>query len=315
MLVTGGLGFIGSHIVELLVSKQAKVTVLDHVSQRKMDNVSLVKDTIRIINGDCTDNKKVEEACEGQSHVLNLAAYVGGIEYNRMHNGSMLMKNLQIASTVIEAAKNQKVERFLVVSSACVYPHDARIPTPESEGFRDEPESTNGGYGWSKRAAELLGKYYAEEFGMKIAIVRPYNAYGPRDHFDPDRSHVIPSLIRRVFSEENPIIVWGSGKQSRSFLYVTDLAQGMIKSIELYPNPDPINLGTDEEITISELISLIIKISGEKKKIIFDISKPDGSPRRSSDNTKAADVLSFEPSIALKQGIFNTINWYKHSLS
>lgn len=311
VLVTGGLGFIGSHLVEELVSKKANVTILDHVKPEKIKHIKSIENNIRIIDGKCNVLSDVEKATEGQNVVMNLAAHVGGIEYNRTHNGSMLRKNVDIASTVIEGARLQKVERFLVVSSACVYPHDAIIPTPESEGMRGEPEPTNGGYGWAKRYAEVIGKYYVEEYGMKVSIVRPYNTYGPRDHFDPQRSHVIPSLIRRLFSDENPIKVWGSGKQSRAFLYVEDLIKGMMNVVEKYPYPEPINLGSNEEVTIKELITAIHALSNAEKIIKFDLSKPDGSPRRNSDNTKAYELIGFSPATPLREGLKKTIDWYK----
>lgn len=311
VLVTGGAGFIGSHVVENLVKRFANVTVLDNFSNGNQENLSTVKRKIKLIKGNIQDMKISQNACRNQDVVLNLAAKVGGIEYNRIHQGTMLFNNLITSSVMIEAARIKNVKRFLVVSSACVYPRNITIPTPESEGFLDEPEPTNSGYGWAKRMAELLGKFYAEEFGIKIAIVRPYNCYGPRDHFDPDTSHVIPALIKRVFEGENPVKVWGSGKQTRAFLYVEDLAQGMIDVIEKYPVPDPINLGTDEEISIKELIEKIIYISGIKSKIIFDTSKPDGSTRRNSNNKKAKEKTGFVAKTKLDEGLKKTITWYK----
>ena len=175
----------------------------------------------------------------------------------------------------------------------------------------DEPEPTNGGYGWAKRTAEKLGMYYAEEFGMKVGIVRPYNCYGPRDHFDPQVSHVIPALIKRVMEGESPIKVWGSGNQTRAFLYVTDLAEGMIKVIEKYPVPDPINLGTDEEISVRELTEKIIKMCNVSTKTEFDLTKPDGSPRRNSDNRKAKEKIDFVSKTSLDEGLIKTIEWYR----
>ncbi|KKQ00966.1 MAG: NAD-dependent epimerase/dehydratase [Candidatus Levybacteria bacterium GW2011_GWB1_36_18] len=160
--------------------------------------------------------------------------------------------------------------------------------------------------------SEKLGMYYAEEFGMKVGIVRPYNCYGPRDHLDPEMSHVIPALIKRVFDGEDPIKVWGSGKQTRAFLYVNDLAEGMIQAIEKYPVPDPVNLGTDEEISIKELIKKILDISGINAKIEFDLSKPDGSPRRNSDNSKAEEKLGFQAKTNIDQGLKETIEWYRN---
>ncbi len=312
VLVTGGTGFIGSHVVELLVQHGAKVTVLDHIKRGKIKNIPHLAKKVRFISGNCDNLKDAKLACSGQSVVMNLAARVGGIEYNLSHQASILSENLAIASTMLKAAHEAHVDRFLVVSSACVYPHDAKVPTPESEGSRAEPEPTNGGYGWAKRMAEKLGMYYAEQYGMKVGIVRPYNAYGPRDHFDPQTSHVIPSLIARVIAGENPLSVWGSGKQTRAFLYVEDLARGMIQAIEKYPVPNPINLGTNEEISIKNLIRLIIDISGVKTDVIFDTTKQDGSPRRNSVNTKAKKYLNYVAKTSLAEGLAQTIEWYRH---
>lgn len=312
VLVTGGTGFIGSHVVEKLVSRVAKVTVLDNLQNGKFKNLTAVKSNISLIHGDCTDMSDALRACKGKDIVMNLAARVGGIEYNRTHQVTMLRDNLNIEITMIEAAHKAGVERFLVVSSACVYPRGCSVPTPETEGFVSEPEPTNGGYGWAKRMGELLGKYYAQEFGMNVAVVRPYNCYGPRDHFDPKTSHVIPALIKRVFDGGNPITVWGTGKQTRAFLYVEDLAEGMIAAIERYPIPDPVNLGTDEEVTIAEVVHKIITLSGKKVTVRFDTAKPDGSTRRNSDNRKAKKYLQFTAKTRLDDGLAKTIEWYRH---
>ena len=314
VLVTGGAGFIGSHVVEKLVARGAEVSVIDNLVNGSLKNLAGLEKKIKFIKGDCTDLREAEKACKNQDVVMNLAAKVGGIEYNRTHQATMFRDNLPIETTMIEAARKTGVDRFLVISSACVYPHNCSVPTPESEGFIDEPEPTNGGYGWAKRMAEIAGKYYFEEFGMKVGIVRPYNCYGPRDHFDPETSHVIPALIKRVLDGENPVIVWGSGSQTRAFLYVEDLAEGMILAIERYPNPDPINLGTNEEVSMETLIGKIISLSGKTAKIQFDISKPDGSPRRNSDNRKAKEKINFKSTISLDEGLKRTMTWYKKTL-
>ncbi len=312
VLVTGGTGFIGSHVVEKLVTRGAKVTVLDNLQNGKRNNLAAVKSRIELIHGDCSNMIDALRACKNKDIVMNLAARVGGIEYNRMHQATMLHDNLMIETVMIEAAKQAGVKRFLVISSACVYPRECSVPTPESEGFVGEPEPTNGGYGWAKRMGELLGTYYAREFGMRVAIVRPYNCYGPRDHFDPKTSHVIPALIKRVFDGENPLTVWGTGKQTRAFLFVEDLADGMIAAIERYPAPDPVNLGTDEEVTIAELVGKIIALSGKNVSVRFDKTKPDGSIRRNSDNRKAKKYLRFTAKTRLDEGLVKTIDWYRH---
>src|SRR3990167_10674328 len=280
VLVTGGTGFIGSHVVENLVSFGSKVTVFDRMNKGVIKNIEYLKNKVKFVCGDCTNIIDAKNACKYKEIVLNLAAHVGGIEYNIFHQATMLRDNLLIATIMLDAALANKVERFLVVSSACVYPRECKIPTPETEGFIFEPEPTNGGYGWGKRMAEVLGRYYAQQFGMKVGIIRPYNCYGPRDNFDPKVSHVIPGLIKRVLNGENPVVVWGSGRQTRAFLYVEDLARGMIL------------------------------ISGKKSKIKFDTSKPNGSPRRNSDNKKAKEKLGFQAGVSLTEGLKRTIQWY-----
>lgn len=314
VLVTGGAGFIGSHVVEKLVQKEARVTVLDNLQNATLQNLAQVRHKIKLINGDCSDQHDADRACKQQEIIMNLVARVGGIEYNRTHQATMLKDNLLTSLVILEAGRRAEVDRFLVVSSACVYPNNCSIPTKEGEGFLGEPETTNEGYGWAKRMSEKLGMYYHTEFGMNIGIVRPYNCYGPRDHFNPQTSHVIPSLIRRVLSGENPVLVWGTGKQTRAFLYVEDLAQGMIAAIEKYPVPDPINLGTDYEVSIKKLIEMVMLVSGLSYKIQFDTSKPDGSPRRASDNTKARKIIGFKATTGLKEGLTKTIKWYQRNL-
>lgn len=311
VLVTGGSGFIGSHVAELLVKKGAKVSILDHI---KTENIQAVLGKVELIEGNIDDLHSVVKACNGQDVVINMAARVGGIEYNRTHQGSILRENLLIACNVLEAARLTKVERVMEVSSACVYPKDAAIPTSEEEGFKGEPEPTNGGYGWGKRMGELLSRYYEEQYKMKIGIVRPYNCYGPRDHFDPKVSHVIPALIKRVFDGEDTLVIWGSGNQTRAFLYVEDLAEGILLATEKYCKADPINLGTNEEISIKELIEMILKLSKKERKVVFDTTKPDGSPRRNSDNKKAEKLIGFKPRTTLEEGLRRTINWYINHL-
>ncbi len=314
VLVTGGAGFIGSHLVERLVAEGAKVRAVDNLENSSLENLEKVKNRIEFIKKDLRILKDCLEASQNQEIVLNLAAKVGGIEFNRKHLGTMFRDNILISTQMLEAARLNDVERFLVVSSACVYPRYCTIPTPEEEGFKDVPEPTNEGYGWAKRMAEVQARTYAQEFGMKIAIARPYNTYGPRDHFAPEKSHVIPALIKRVFDGENPLTVWGDGEQSRAFLYVKDLVEGMLKVIEACPVCDPLNLGTVEEIKIKDLVKLIIKLSGKNPRVHFDTSKPSGQPRRNCNNRKAKEKIGFEARISLREGLEKTITWYRHQI-
>lgn len=316
VLVTGGAGFIGSHVTEMLVNIGANVRVVDNLENGLLQNLGACKEKIDLIKGTLTKQGVCEKACRNMDIVLNLAAKVGGIGFNKAHPGTMFTSNILINTQVLEAARKSDVERYLCVSSACVYPRHCTIPTPETEGFKDVPEPTNSGYGWAKRMAEVQSQNYATEYGMKIGIVRPYNAYGPRDHFEPTKSHVIPAITKKIFDGMNPIVVWGDGEQSRAFIYVTDLARGLLLTIERYPKPDPINIGTDEEIKIRDLTHIIVKLSKKapQPKIFFDASKPAGQPRRNSDNTKAKKLIGFEAETPLKKGLEKTIRWYKNNL-
>lgn len=314
VLVTGGAGFIGSHVVEQLVGFRARVTVLDDFSNGSRQNLASVLQSIKVIKGDATNLQTCLKACVQQDILINMVAKVGGIEFNRTHQAEMFYQNMLLELAPIEAARLSGVDRVLMVSSACVYPRNASIPTPESEGFIDEPEPTNSGYGWAKRMGEIAARLYAEQYGLKTGVVRPYNCYGPRDHFDPEKSHVIPALIKRVMDGENPIPVWGSGKQTRSFLYVDDLARGIILAAENLPFVEPVNLGSTEEVTMKELVELIKRISGSNAPIKLDKTKPDGSPRRVSDNRLAEKLFGFKPNVGLEEGLRRTIEWYSNRL-
>ncbi len=313
VLVTGGAGFIGSHVTEQLVALGARVRVTNFGEPKPEEarNIASVRDQIEIVTADLTKIEDAVRVCKGQDVVLNLAAHVGGIGYNKTHPATMFRDNVWIATTTLEGARQASVKRFLVVSSACVYSNDASIPTPESEGFLGEPETTNNGYGWSKRMAEYDGQAYAKEFGMEIAIVRPYNSFGPRDHFDPVNGHVIPSFIVRLMNGEKPLTIWGTGSPTRSFIYVDDFARGLIETTEKYPQADPVNIGSDEEISMRDLAQLIIDEMGSSTTVAFDTSKPDGQPRRAADVTKAKEKVGFEAEISLREGIRRTIEWYK----
>lgn len=313
VLVTGGAGFIGSYVVEQLVEREADVltTVIDNLQSGELRNLERVEDRIKFVKADLRNMKDCLEISKGKEIVMNLAARVRGIEYNRLHPGTMFKDNMLISLNVLDAARQVGVERFLVVSSACVYPRNCTVPTPEEEGFRDTPEPTSEGYGWAKRMAEFMGKAYHREFGMKVAIARPYNCYGPRDYFDAEIGHVIPALIKKAFDGEDPLIVWGNGEQSRAFLYVEDLARGLIEITEKYAVCGPINIGTDEEIKIKDLVKLILELSGKNPKICFDTAKPVGQPRRNCDNTKALEKIGFHARVNIEEGLRNTVNWYK----
>lgn len=311
VLVTGGTGLIGSHLVEMLVDNGACVRVVSH-SRDPAKSLASYSDKIEVIRGDLTKWNSCRRAADGMEIVFHLAAVVGGVGYNVAHPAGAYTPNVLMNTLMLEAARVEDVERYLFTSSACVYPRECKIPISENEAWKTPPEPTNANYGWTKLMGELQAQAYAEEYGMKIAIVRPFNAYGPRDNFDPKTSHVIPALIRKAVERQDPFQVWGSGEPSRDFTYVTDVAKGMILATEKYAVADPINISTGREIKIKDLANLILKLAGHHPSdILFQREKPLGQPRRMADTTKAKKAIGFKATVSLEEGLKKTIDWYR----
>ncbi len=311
VLVAGGAGFMGSYLVELLIDDGAKVTVADNLSRGRIENLSGVMDEISFHNMDLRYLSRCEEICSDQDVVLNLAAPAFGVEYSMTHHGEMLTDVTTIGFNLLEAARRQKIRRVLVVSSSCVYPDDAGIPTKEDQALRGAPETVNLGYGWGKRMVELQGQYYAQEYDMEVAIARPFNAYGPRESFEPGKAHVMPTLIQKVLKGDDPVIVWGSGNQTRSFVHGKDSALALKLITEHYAAADPVNVGHDRETTIRELIERILKVTGRNPKVVFDTTKPEGAKRKSADVTKLREVThGFTPQITLDKGLEEMISYF-----
>ncbi|HVY90793.1 MAG TPA: NAD-dependent epimerase/dehydratase family protein [Hyphomonadaceae bacterium] len=313
VLALGGAGFIGSHVVEQLLALGAKPVVLSR--QARPNFLTHLDREVELVEGDITDADSLARAIKGASVVLHMAARVAGIEWNATHPASMFTENLALFTPALEAAAHSKVDRFLVTSSACVYPRHCSIPTPEEEGFKDSPEPTNAGYGWSKRMEEFLGAATAREYGLSVAIARPYNAYGPRDNFHPATSHVLAALIRKAcLAEGDTFDVWGDGTHSRSFLYVDDFARGILEVAARYPQADAVNIGADEETTIANAANLIAKhvgaVRGRKLLPKFDPSQITGQPRRRCDVSKAIALLGYRAKVSLDEGLKNTIHWF-----
>lgn len=311
VLVTGGCGMMGSYVTEFLVQAGASVRVADNLSRGSTEFIKAVLDSVELRKVDLLDLDSCREVCDGQEVVMHLAAKVTGIEYNRTHQREMFETNFLLQRNVIHAAADSGVKRFLQVSTACVYPHDALVPTPESEGTRGTPEPTNEGYGWAKRMGEQLAKYYTQETKMECVIARPFNAYGPRDNFDEAKSHVIPALMHRVLRGDNPVEIWGSGNQKRVFVHAKDVAQGIILLTEKAPPAEPVNLGHDQMVSIRELFETICRVLGKSPKALYDTTKPEGYSARAADPTKLLAITGFIPSILLEEGIREMVEWLK----
>lgn len=312
VLVGGGCGFLGSYLTPQLVEAGARVTVVDNLENGSAERLRPVVDQVEIIQADLRDPAVCERVTRGQDVVLNLAAKAYGMDYSRAHNGDMLVYNLLCTLNPLEAARRNGVERFLVVSSSCVYSDDAPTPTPELDVFQGLPEQVNEGYGWAKRVQELAGEYYARDYGMKITTVRPFNPYGGNYHWTTeDRAHVMPALVKRVLDGENPLVVWGSGRQRRNFLHAADATRLIMKVVEAGVVATPVNIGYDEDVSIAELVNLICEVAGVAPLVIFDTSKPEGRFRKCADATRLRALTGdYKPQISLREGVEEMVEWY-----
>ncbi len=312
VVVTGGHGFIGSHLVDRLLAEGATVRIVDRASQlppRK--GAPEFASRAEFQEADLCDPQSCNKICRGADIVMHLAAKIRGVGYNVKHHGEMFFSNALINLHMLEAARLAGVDRFLAVSTVGVYPKDCVVPTPEEDGFKGEPEASGYGYGWSKRLAEVQARCYSQQYGMKIAIVRPYNVYGPRMSFDPEIAPVVSAQIMKVLDANGVLRVWGDGEQTRSFTYVSDVVEGMMLAVEKYPQADPLNIGTSEEIKIKDLIALIVSLTGRRLRIEYDLSKPCGAARRCPDISKPMRLIGYQPKVRLAEGLRETIDWYQ----
>lgn len=297
ILVTGGKGFIGSHLVEALRKNEAdKKDIVIPDSQ---------KDNLRVL-GNCL------RVTKGVDLLFHLAADVGGVAYSKTHPATQLHNCLLIDLNLLKAARKNKVGKVVLVSCSPAYPKNAPMPLLEESVFDGLPADSHLGFGWAKRTMAVLAWAYRQEFGMNVNIVIPANAYGPGDNFDPETSHVIPSLIRKCFKEKE-LVIWGNGSPKRDFIYVADVVDGLLLAAERLDTLEPVNLGSGEEVSIAELVKTIVKISGFKGKLIFDETKPKGELRRVVSIEKAKNLLGFSPKTTLGEGLKKTILWYKKS--
>jgi len=313
VLLTGAGGFIGFHVASLLTARGACLTA---TTSPRADPQRVLRlralGCAQVTPVDLTSAEACAAVCHGQEAVLNLAHADGSVVFKQGRPASIFRHNSLITLNVLEGARAAGVERVLLVSSSEVYPAAATAPFAESAAAEaavcDRPDD---GYTWSKRVSEMAGRLYAREHGLKIAVARPNNVYGPGDHFDPEKSRVIPGLIRDVFAAEGQLAVWGSGRQVRTFLYVDDFARGALDLTERYATGDPVNFGGEEEVTILQLAQTIVRLSGRRLAVVADPLKPEGASRRTVDTAKARLMLGFRPSVRLEEGLRATIASYE----
>lgn len=299
IVVTGGAGFLGRQVVKKLEERGCQGIIIPRSKDYNLVDMEAVRKLYR-------DAKP--------AIVIHLAARVGGIWATMRYPGSFLYENLMMGVQLMEQGRLFGVEKFITIGTVCAYPKFAPVPFKEEDLWYGYPEETNAPYGLAKKMLLVQSQAYRQQYGLNTIYLLPVNLYGPEDNFDPDSSHVIPSLIKKVFEAkdkgERRIVAWGTGKASREFLYVEDAAEGIVLATERYNGAAPINLGTGFEISIKELAGLICELASFDGEIDWDISKPDGQPRRCFDASKAKQEFGFEAKTTLQEGLKRTIAWY-----
>lgn len=300
VLCTGSNGFMGHHLMAKLQAKGYEPLGVrsEAYDLRKVDVVE------HLFNS------------AGKIDVLfHLAATVGGIGANQLHPGKFFYDNMMMGMNIIHASRQHNVGKIVMVGSTCSYPKFAPIPFGEHSLFDGYPEETNAPYGIAKRSLLVMLQAYQQEYGLRFAYLIPTNCYGPGDKFDDNTSHVIPALIKKCLqakvNNESSITAWGSGKASRDFVYVEDVAEALVLAMEKYDSPEPLNLGSGNEINISTLVYLIKQATGYSGNTVFDTSKPDGQPRRRLDTKAARAALGWEATTDLPIGLAKTVEWYQ----
>ncbi len=296
--VTGGRGFLGSHVVDKLAQRSAKVLAPSRQEVDLLDRAAVERFLAR----------------SRPELVIHAAAYIGGIGENRRHPARLCYENLVMNTQLLEACRLHGVEKFVGIGSVCSYPKIVPVPFREDDLWNGYPEETNAPYGLAKKMLLVQSQAYRQEYGFNAIHLLMVNMYGPRDKFDPRWSHVIPALIRKCVeakeSGRDHIKVWGDGSPTREFLYVEDAAEAIVLAAERYDKPEPVNVGSGVEVSIRDLADMIGSKLGFRGRIEWDRRQPNGQPRRRLDTSRAAREFGFRARVGLDEGLDRTIQWF-----
>jgi GDP-L-fucose synthase len=299
VLITGGGGFLGSHLVD----RVRRDGIEPFVARRRDYDLTRAEDVARLF------------ATARPELVIHLAAEVGGIGANRANPGRYWYANLMMGAHVLEQSRESGAAKLVILGTICAYPKFAPVPFREDDLWDGYPEETNAPYGIAKKSLLVGAQSYREQYGLDSIYLLPVNLYGPRDNFDLQTSHVIPALIRKMVEAdrrgESEIVLWGDGSPTREFLYVDDCAEAIWLAARTFDGPQPVNLGTGEEIAIRDLAELIGELTGFAGEIVWDTSKPNGQPRRKLDTSRAEQLFGFRAHTTLRDGLERTIEWYR----
>jgi GDP-L-fucose synthase len=302
VIVTGGAGFLGSNVERELKARGAQEV---YTADKNKYDLRQEPDVMRMYRD------------FPATMVIHLAATVGGIGINREHPGSFFYDNLMMGVLTLEHARRAGVEKFVGIGTICAYPKYTPIPFKEDDLWNGYPEETNAPYGLAKKMLLVQGQAYRQEYGFNAIYLLPVNLYGPGDNFDPRSSHVIPALIKKCLDAQDAgasyIEAWGDGSPTREFLYVEDAARGIVLAAEHYNDPDPVNLGSSNEISIRDLVNLVVELTGFKGEVRWDTTKPNGQPRRKLDVSRAKERFGFESQTDFREGLKRTIEWYRQT--
>ncbi|MCG2812383.1 MAG: GDP-L-fucose synthase [Candidatus Aminicenantes bacterium] len=312
--VTGGLGFLGSYVTEKLKDRGARNIFVPRIEKYDLTQVDAIRQMLSDAKPDI---------------VIHLAAKVGGIGANSEHPGEFFYENLMMGTQLIHESWKSGVEKFVALGTVCAYPKFTPVPFREEDLWNGYPEATNAPYGLAKKMLLVQSQAYRQQYGFNSIFLLLVNLYGPRDNFDPQSSHVIPALIKKVvdavggkaaairrlngevaLSPDPPISVWGDGSPTREFLYAEDAAEGILLAAERYNESQPVNLGSAFEISIKNLVGTISGLVGYNGRINWDVSKPNGQPKRKLDITRAKTLFGFEAWTTFENGLKKTVDWY-----